>query len=203
MRLAGRPVLLNPEAGYLSIAAHFVTNGISPISKTGAFPYGTKAVFPISDGTGGIVRFDKVSRPAFNPKGIPLSKTVDDYLKNADRTIGKIVEKNGSGKIGLLFTGGLDSSALLASLARNGQIENTVAVTVSFMGSSAGEDENAKETAEYFKVERRIVELVPEDLFRLPEAIWISEDLTDVYGYGISLLRAYETNPDVCAFLNG
>jgi hypothetical protein len=52
-------------------------------------------------------------------------------------------------------------------------------------------------------IEHRIVRIENQDAFRLPEEIWYAEDPTDVYGYGISLLKAMDSCGDVRTFVNG
>lgn len=78
-----------------------------------------------------------------------------------------------------------------------------VAVTVVNPDFPSQDDANAKTIAKDLGIEHRIVELEAKDAFRLPEEIWYAEDPTDVYGYGISLLKAMDANPDVSTFVNG
>jgi hypothetical protein len=91
MRILGIPVDSDPEACYFSIGAHFIPNGLSAIRGIQSFPYGTRAVFPVSES--GTVRFEKISKPLFRPSSKPMSEVVSEYRRNVDRVTDEIASE--------------------------------------------------------------------------------------------------------------
>lgn len=105
--------------------------------------------------------------------------------------------------VGLFLSGGMDSSLLLAVMARLGEMP-AVAFSASMGDGAASETEVARRTAERFGVEHRVLELDAVALLeRLPLAVWSADDLTADYANLPTLALAEAASESLKVVLTG
>ena len=105
--------------------------------------------------------------------------------------------------VGLFLSGGMDSSLLLAFMARLGE-KPAVAFSASLGPGADNEAEVARRTAQRFGVEHRVLELDAATLLdRLPLAVWSADDLMADYANLPTLALAEAAGKSLKVVLTG
>lgn len=202
MRAVGREPQLEKNAAYVSLVCNFTPPAGNLVQGIRNFENGAETTFSFEGETLGIRVVRREDYVFGSERGYPaVSADYAGAFEDVMREFGEFAK--GEGRAGLMFTGGLDSSILLAWFAKNGYRDNIVPITSIIGPFTKIDDEYAAEIAADLGFEHVVARMDERDFLRLPETVLAAEDTTDAYGYGLTMASVFEAAGGVSHFFNG
>lgn len=144
-------------------------------------------------GVAATTSFERVRRVDFSKTEMTEEAAWTDYREAFDEAVERIVVATEGEKIGVLFSGGFDSSVVLNALVRHGKLRRggILPITATNPRTPFSDDAYSVAVAREIGVERFEAALFPDDVSLFSESVSTIGDSSDLWGFGILLKKVF------------
>lgn len=202
IRLLGFSMEIDRSAAYSFLLANFVPTDRTLVSGVRPFPASSVTFIDLSDSNKFRREPTENTVSVFHSEPeIPYPEAIDRYRAAFEKSMADLLEFSGLNSTGLLVTGGLDSSIIWNWFTQ--RTNSFVPITGVFAGFPDPDFENLAALEREFRTPVRKIILESRELRNLPKVLRKTWDITEAYGFWVSLNAVFEHCQDVSMFVAG